>query len=574
MKSKIVASMLVTALFVSCLTGCSGSGETAAEGAVQESGEAQSSSSEAGESAEEEEGEESAPSESEVSGEIAPDHFSGTELTIAICAKPQDQSTDFNEKPIMKRMEEETGIHVNWIIVQEAVKSDKLGVMLAADEQPDAYISMLGPQDIVQNRELFYDISEEGLLEKWAPDLYREYTQDWPQVMTALTWADGSIYSLPIGGYASDGPDFGCFPAINTEWLEKLDMDMPANAEELYDYLVAVRDNDMNGNGDAADEIPMTFKQHSWNSDIAFYLQMWGIGGKGYGEMGSAVMYKDNEVTSTWDTENFRSFLEFMNRLYKEGLMDIEGFAQTDEQYSAKLRSDPPVVGVGICFTPEDFGQEEGVYRLFSFQGMEGVAPYFIGGVDKDCLNDWAAFGFVPTADADIEALLHWWNHMGSTEEMKQIARGLEEGINYEVQDGGKVLKYQEQNPDDPDYVDFWTRGFHNNCMPDNPKLTVNDKNYVGGWKERQEYQDIIAEKGWGASGSGTWPYRVAPSEKLEQQNEIEVELKEYMESFFADAIMNGLTDASWEEHLKSLEDYGYYEWIDYWKQYVTGEWN
>lgn len=46
------------------------------------------------------------------------------------------------------------------------------------------------------------------------------------------------------------------------------------------------------------------------------------------------------------------------------------------------------------------------------------------------------------------------------------------------------------------------------------------------------------------------------------------------MESFFADAIMNGLTDASWEEHLKSLEDYGYYEWIDYWRQYVAGEWD
>lgn len=110
---------------------------------------------------------------------------------------------------------------------------------------------------------------------------------------------------------------------------------MPTNAEELYEYLMAVRDNDMNGNGDATDEIPLTFRQGSWNSDISFYLQMWGIGGKGFGETGSAVMYKDNEVAPTWDTENFRSFLEFMNRLYKEGLMDIEGFAQTDEQYSA-----------------------------------------------------------------------------------------------------------------------------------------------------------------------------------------------------------------------------------------------
>ena len=105
MKAKIVAAMLVTVLFVSGLTGCSESGETTAEGIVQESAEAESGSSEAAESVKEGEGAESAPSESETSGEIAPDRFSGTELTIAICAKPQDQSTDFNEKPIMKRME-------------------------------------------------------------------------------------------------------------------------------------------------------------------------------------------------------------------------------------------------------------------------------------------------------------------------------------------------------------------------------------------------------------------------------------------------------------------------------------
>lgn len=50
MKAKIVAAMLVTVLFVSGLTGCSESGETTAEGIVQESAEAESGSSEAAES--------------------------------------------------------------------------------------------------------------------------------------------------------------------------------------------------------------------------------------------------------------------------------------------------------------------------------------------------------------------------------------------------------------------------------------------------------------------------------------------------------------------------------------------
>lgn len=44
---------------------------------------------------------------------------------------------------------------------------------------------------------------------------------------------------------------------INKAWLDQLGLEVPTTTEELYELLCAFRDNDMNGNGDTTDEIPL-----------------------------------------------------------------------------------------------------------------------------------------------------------------------------------------------------------------------------------------------------------------------------------------------------------------------------
>ena len=76
---------------------------------------------------------------------------------------------------------------------------------------------------------------------------------------------DGHIYTLPKFGemgftYDGDGKEYqiGAIPqfsAINTKWLEAVGMEMPTTVDELHDVLVAFKDKDPNGNGQA-DEIP------------------------------------------------------------------------------------------------------------------------------------------------------------------------------------------------------------------------------------------------------------------------------------------------------------------------------
>ena len=68
-----------------------------------------------------------------------------------------------------------------------------------------------------------------------------------------------SIYSLPAGALHSRMHTTYGIQYINTKWLERVGKEMPTTMEEFHDVLVAFRDMDANGNGDATDEIPFDF---------------------------------------------------------------------------------------------------------------------------------------------------------------------------------------------------------------------------------------------------------------------------------------------------------------------------
>ena len=68
--------------------------------------------------------------------------------------------------------------------------------------------------------------------------------------------ADGHIYTIPTIVNVPGSQTM----AIRKDWLDALGMDMPTTWEEWKAYWYAVRDNDMNGNGDKSDEIPLVLE--------------------------------------------------------------------------------------------------------------------------------------------------------------------------------------------------------------------------------------------------------------------------------------------------------------------------
>src|SRR5690625_8007954 len=94
------------------------------------------------------------------------------------------------------------------------------------------------------------------MIEGYAPNISKVLDEN-PDIRKGLTFPDGNIYSIPT----VYSPDFsslliGAKGWVNGDWLEWLDMDNPETTEEFYEYLKAVKETDLNGNGEQ-DEIPL-----------------------------------------------------------------------------------------------------------------------------------------------------------------------------------------------------------------------------------------------------------------------------------------------------------------------------
>lgn len=105
---------------------------------------------------------------------------------------------------------------------------------------------------------------------------------------------DGYIYSFP----SFYSPEFlpmliGTPLWVKQEWLDKLKLKEPATTEELYQYLKAVKETDLNGNGQA-DEIP--YAGEGINPLIEQLRGAWGFGNRGLGHKFVDVDPKTNEL--------------------------------------------------------------------------------------------------------------------------------------------------------------------------------------------------------------------------------------------------------------------------------------
>lgn len=562
MKKKKLALLLAVTMTVMSLSGC-GNGESsemekAAESQEDGAGTAASSKGE----------NDVDGAETEESGGIAVDAYAGTTLKIAVKKKTLDQCTDFNEKPGFKMAEEATGIHIEWMTLDEGSENEKVNIMLASD-MPDAVLNLLNENHISNNIDLFYDLSEEGLLETYAPDVYADILTMEGGLGT-LTWPDGSIRSLPTSFEVSYANDPDGIMVINQKWLDQLQMDIPTTGDELYDVLCAFRDNDMNGNGDNTDEIPMEFAESEWAANIINLANSFGIAGDASGNADAFKMVKDGKVVPTANTEEFRSFLEYAHKLVSEGLLDVEGFSQTNEQFHAKLKEQ--VVGCYWSWTPRtnmDVEYAKDYVPMKPVQALEGVKPVKTGrknrlfanrtglAVSKDCTN--------------VQALLHWWNYLSSSTEMKYTVKRGEKGQLWDIVDGRVVSCTPEGLTNDFTDENYkYTYG-----VEDGSPFIRKDEAIEVDMSDPMEpmaLRKAMVDEVWDCLQDEYIPVKFADPAKVDERQFIEIELFNSINNFMATSIVEGVTDESWEAYLNQLDALQYSEWIDWYQKFYDGE--
>jgi len=172
--------------------------------------------------------------------------------------------------------------------------------------------------------EYFLDLSEyyaekDGASKIFWDRLNNELTEkERDHILRVITDPDtGAIYGVPtIETSLIDKMRYQMW--INQEWLDKLQLEIPKNNEEMVKVLRAFKEKDPNGNG-IADEIPLFGSQIGGSSSkvVDFVINTFLY----YDAARKWTVEADGKITPTFTKDAYREALKFVRELYDEKLL-------------------------------------------------------------------------------------------------------------------------------------------------------------------------------------------------------------------------------------------------------------
>ena len=264
-------------------------------------------------------------------------------LRVMMSSNPQMPS-DLNELDLIKEAEETMNVHVEWIMVPSNGWNDKKSLALATGDLPDIFDAALTTADLTKYGPEGTFIPMQDLLEKYGVNFKAHY-DEFPDLEKYITAPDGNIYGL---ARINSGPWMTTtgVGAINQDWLDAVDMDMPTTIDEFYEVLKAFKTQDPNGNG-MPDEIAM-MGGGSWHQLAHDWLMNAFI----YDDGETRWMVNDGKLDVPYNKEEWREGLRYLNELVSEGLFDPLTFTQDGASFKSIATSgDTNCLGV-VCTAP------------------------------------------------------------------------------------------------------------------------------------------------------------------------------------------------------------------------------
>ena len=247
--------------------------------------------------------------------------------------------TDYEEVYVWKKYEQMTGIDVKWTTASLADSAEMVYTALMNGADVDLILRCrVDSNRLIQYAEsgLILDLAKDDLLKENAPNCWA-YLQSHPEALASVTNPDGSIYALP---QVNSGAELRVSRKIfiNKNWLERVNMELPATTEEFYDLLKAFKEQDANGNGDMNDEIPLC--SMDWMSVYESFYGAFGLMNRGVHNQVVDCDEPTGKVRFIQSADGYRDFIEYFQRLYGEGLMDTNIFTMTAEEWTNNALND------------------------------------------------------------------------------------------------------------------------------------------------------------------------------------------------------------------------------------------
>ena len=266
------------------------------------------------------------------------------ELSFRIYSSKNASALDYNDMKIMQDLFTATNVTVNWENVSESVYSQQKNLIFGnADNRPDAiYHAGMSAGEIIKyaKRNVLVPISD--YLE-YMPN-FSKILEERPDIKAQLVNSeDGKIYSLPrveeMGllenpnilflnkNWAAEAIQAGAVSGITEADLVD---GISLTAQQMEDMLRYFKDNDMNGNGKADDERPLSFVYNNWQGNQCDLYGMFGLNDN----LEHRVIV-DGKVTYTITDERFKEATNFLANWVTEGLIDKVSFEISQDNFLA-----------------------------------------------------------------------------------------------------------------------------------------------------------------------------------------------------------------------------------------------
>ncbi len=449
---------------------------------------------------------------------------------------------DANDVKGFQLIEEMTGTHINWEISSGGTQEELFNLLIAGGNYPDLITYYWSGQECETFAEDEVIVELTDLIPEYMPNFWA-FLEANPDKKKVLQNDDGKIFYIP---YIREDIELCIYlgPVMRKDWLEKLGLDVPNTPDELYTVLKEFKEQDPNGNG-KQDEIPMSGQKFAHgHSGIGYLLNAFNTHWTFY--------LKDGEVVYGPMTDEYVEGIEYIAKLYSEGLIDIDYLQNDRTMMDGKFMNNE--VGFVYGFQPTKYYNnmhESGAYveGIGHFKSADGIRHTYNSTYTESVMSTSVA---LTTACENVEGTLMWLDTFFSEEGTEAMNFG-EEGVDFNYVDGVPVFT-EESTAVDP-----------NTNVSKFGLVSAQQDSYFPCLQQWEAYSQSLSP--WGAQAIAKWGEEVdisliLPALSFTQEEnaaitDTENAITTYVDECVNKVIIGKMTVAEWTDVQKKITEMG-----------------
>ena len=463
---------------------------------------------------------------------------------------------DPNDKLVFQRLEEKTGVHIDWTNYQSDF-AEKRNLDIASGSLPDGIFNAAASDyDLLSWAKNGVIVPVNDLVDQYMPNLKKIYEEN-PEYKALATAPDGNMYSFPwieeLGSDKESIHTVNDMAWINVDWLNNLGLEMPQTTDELITVLEAFKTQDPNGNGEA-DEIPLSFIDNGGNEDMKLLFSAFGIGDND----DHLVVGNDGKVDFTADNPEYKEAIHYFNDMYQKGLIDTEAFEHDWNGYIAKGKE--ARYGVYFTWDKANVTGDNDTYDLL---------PVLSGPTGEKHITRTNGMGFsrdrfvITSENKNLELTAKWIDAMYEPSQSVQNnwgTYGEEDSQNiFELDEETNMLKHLPLTGTSPGELRQKTEASGPLAILNDYYGTVTTMPEDAKWRLEILKENFVPY----VTNDFIYPRVFLTLENADRIAKIDADMLPYLNRKRAEWIINGNIDTEWEDYLKELESFGLSEWLE-----------